>query len=158
MLALFEPGNQPVPWLGNMLRLGAIDELNATTQEPFPVKLASGHKPSYSSSPVVWIKQSSLQSDIQKVLRHARKMPEKSPHFYKELNRIKKAALSVGFYELLEGIATIFDRECALLPGSAHPDCSMQLSHAASELRKRQSYNVEYLIPTMASKYSTRKD
>ena len=51
----------------------------------------SGHKPSYSSSPVVWIRQASLQSDIQKVLRHARKMPEKTPHFYKELNGIRKA-------------------------------------------------------------------
>ena len=39
MLALFEPGNEPVPWLGNLLRLGPLDDLNATSQEPFPVKL-----------------------------------------------------------------------------------------------------------------------
>ena len=39
----------------------------------------SGHKPSYSSSPVVWIRQASLQSDILNVLRHARKMPKKLP-------------------------------------------------------------------------------
>ena len=77
----------------------------------------SGHKPSYSSSPVVWIRQASLQSDIQKVLRHARKMPEKTPHFYKELNRIRKAALSIGFYELMDGVASIFEKECAILPG-----------------------------------------
>ena len=38
MLALFEPGNEPVPWLGNLLRLGPLDDLNATSQEPFPVK------------------------------------------------------------------------------------------------------------------------
>ena len=104
MLALLEPGNEPVPWLGNLQRLGPLEDLNNTTADHFPVKLLhGGHKPSYSSSPVVWIRQASLQSDIQKVLRHARKMPEKTPHFYKELNRIKKAALSIGFYELLEG-------------------------------------------------------
>ena len=39
MLALFEPGNEPVPWLGNLLRLGPLDDLNASSQDPFPVKL-----------------------------------------------------------------------------------------------------------------------
>lgn len=47
---------------------------------------------------------------LQKILRHARKLPEKSLHFYKELNRLKRAALCIGFYELLEGCAAIFDR------------------------------------------------
>ena len=51
------------------------------------------------------------------MLRHARKMPEKTPHFYKELNRIRKAALSIGFYELMDGVASIFEKECAILPG-----------------------------------------
>ena len=151
MLALFEPGDEPVPWLGNLQRLGPLEEMNATSQEPFPVKLA-GHKPSYSSNPVVWIKQNNLQSDVQKVLRHARKMPEKTAHFYKELNRIKKAALSTGFYELLDGVATVFERECALLPGTAHAECAMQLTHAASELRKRQAYDPDYMISASSTK------
>ncbi len=150
MLALFEPGDEPVPWLGNLLRLGPLDDLNATAQDPFPIKLL-GHKPSYSSAPVVWIRQASLQSDIQKVLRHARKIPEKTPHFYKELNRIRKAALSIGFHELLQGVASIFEKECALLPGSAHPECALQLTHAALELRKEQAYDPDYSIPPMSS-------
>ena len=66
---------------------------------------------------MVWIRQASLQSDIQKVLRHARKMPEKTPHFYKELNRIQKAALSIGFYELMDGLESLIEKECAILPG-----------------------------------------
>lgn len=152
MLALFEPGDTPVPWLGNLRSLGPLDELNQTSQEPFPVKLTS-HRPSYSSSPVVWIKQSSLQSDIQKVLRHARKLPEKTPHFYKELNRLKKAALCIGFHELLEGVASIFERECSTLPGSAHPDCTMQLAHAASELRSIKALSLDYTISPMSTKY-----
>ena len=112
-------------------------------------------------------------------MRHARKLPEKSLHFYKELNRLKRAALYIGFYELLEGCAAIFDRgkklqvgtkllehvkvqrslfkkvliiyisECALLSaqgGVPHPDCAIQLRHAASELRSRAVLNIDYQI------------
>jgi len=152
MLALLEPGDTPVPWMDNLRSLGPMDELTNTseTTNHFPVK-ASSHRPSYSSSPVVWIKHASLHSDIQKILRHARKLPEKSLHFYKELNRLKRAALYIGFYELLEGCAAIFDRECALLSsgsqgGIPHPDCAIQLRHAASELRSRAVLNVDYQI------------
>jgi hypothetical protein len=34
---------------------------------------------------------------------------------------LKRAALALGFHELLEGVAAIFERECSVLPGSAHP-------------------------------------
>ena len=80
-------------------------------------------------------------------------MPEKTPHFYKELNRIRKAALSIGFYELLDGVASIFDKECALLPGTAHQECSIQLAHAALELRKAQAYEPDYNITPFSSKH-----
>ncbi len=39
---------------------------------------------------------SGIQSDIQKVLRHARKLPDKTTQFYKELNRLKRAAVCLG--------------------------------------------------------------
>lgn len=65
MLALFEPGPTPVPWLGDLTTLGPLADLTATNQEPFPIK--GDQKPSYSYSPVVWIRSASLQSDIQKV-------------------------------------------------------------------------------------------
>ena len=56
MLALFDPGPHPVPWLGDLRELGPLAELNATEGlAPFPVK--GCNKPSYSSAPVVWIKQ-----------------------------------------------------------------------------------------------------
>ena len=74
MLSLFEPGLDSVPWLGLLNRLGPASDLNETTTSPFPVK--SDRKPSYSSSPVVWIKPNGIQSDIQKVLRHARYIPD----------------------------------------------------------------------------------
>ncbi len=153
MLALFEPGDYPIPWLGNLLRLGAFEELDPQPQAPFPVKYTST-KPSYSSNPVVWIKQSSVQIDVQKVLRHAKKLPDKAPHFYKELNRLKKAAVSIGFHGLLEALADIFEREVAGLPGSVHPDCAMQLTHAASELRNVEAQDVEYQIQALGTKFA----
>jgi hypothetical protein len=33
------------------------------------------------------------------------------------LNRIRKAALSIGFYELMDGVASLIEKECAILPG-----------------------------------------
>lgn len=84
---------------------------------------------------MVWIKQNGLHSDIQKVLRLAKKLPEKTANFYKELTKFRKAALSIGFYGIIQGMATILERECRLLPGSTHPDAAMQLTHAVSALR-----------------------
>ena len=70
MLALLEPGDCPVPWMDNLRSLGPMDELTSTSPDSghFPVK-ASTHRPSYSSSPVVWIKHASLHSDIQVLSR-----------------------------------------------------------------------------------------
>jgi len=47
----------------------------------FPVK--SSEKKSYGSNPTVWITPGSINSDVQKLLRHARKLPEKNAQFYK---------------------------------------------------------------------------
>jgi len=144
MLSLFEPGLNVVPWLGSLERIGPRDDLNETTTSPFPVKCE--RKPSYSSQPVVWIKQSGIQSDIQKILRHARKLPEKTTQFYKELNRLKRAAVCLGFYELLEGVAQICERECGLLPANVSPDCSIQLTHVAQVLRSADCLAVGHII------------
>lgn len=146
MLSAFEPGPDIIPWLGNFKNLGPIDTNSppSDSNNPFPIK--PPEKRSYAQNCVVWIKQSGLQADIQKILRHARKLPEKTQNFYKELNRLRRAALSFGFYELLDGMATILDRECTLLPGSAHPDAALQLTHCANALR---SGNKDYNTPIL---------
>lgn len=54
---------------------------------------------------------------------------------FQELNRIRKAALSLGFVELLEGLSIIFEKEIANLQPTAHPECALQLKHAATEIR-----------------------
>jgi len=155
MLSLFEPGLDCVPWLGSLNRLGPSSDLNETTNSPFPVK--SDRKPSYSSCPVVWIKQSGIQSDIQKVLRHARKLPEKTSQFYKELNRLKRAAVCLGFYELLEGVAQICERECNLLPPNVSPDCAIQLTYVAQVLRSAEVYNVNHTILPRVTNFNAGK-
>lgn len=80
MLTILTPGSDVIPWLGDLNNLGPID----SPQEQmgaFPVR--PQEKRSYSQNGVVWIRQAGLQSDIQKILRHARKLPEKTQQFYK---------------------------------------------------------------------------
>lgn len=83
MLTVLEHGTDVVPWLGNFRNLGHTDCVNVKNGEPnsFPVKPAE--KRSYSQNAPSWIRQVGLQSDIQKILRHARKLPEKTQNFYK---------------------------------------------------------------------------
>ncbi|XP_058460146.1 integrator complex subunit 14 [Malaya genurostris] len=151
MLNVLPPGNDVIPWLGDFRFLGNAEDAFPGENPSFPIK---ADKRSYSQNIVVWIRQAGLQSDIQKVLRHAKKLPEKTQHFYKELNRIRRAALSLGFVELLEGLAHIFEREVATLGSSASPDCSIQLKHAANELRKPSNRDLKAIIQAMPTKYN----
>lgn len=61
-----------------------------------------------------------------------------------ELNRMRKAALAFGFLELLKGVADLLERECTLLPDSAHPDAAFQLSHAAQQLKLASTGDSQY--------------
>ncbi|GAB0098241.1 DnaJ homolog subfamily C member 2 [Sergentomyia squamirostris] len=153
MLTVLPQGSDVVPWLGDLRLLGTVEDLlPGETLSQFPVK---PDKRSYSQNCVVWIKQSGIQSDVQKVLRHAKKLPEKTQHFYKELNRIRRAALSLGFVELLEGLACIFEREIPMLPPNASPDCALQLKHAAMELKKfNLSRDLKHSIIPYPTKYN----
>ncbi|XP_055622360.1 integrator complex subunit 14 isoform X2 [Toxorhynchites rutilus septentrionalis] len=151
MLNVLPPGNDVVPWLGDFRNLAYQDDALPGENPSFPIK---AEKRSYSQNIVVWIRQPGLQSDIQKALRHAKKLPEKTQHFYKELNRIRRAALSLGFLELLDGLANIFEREAAALGPSASPDCTIQLKHAASELRKPTNRDMKAVIQAMPTKYN----
>ncbi|KAG7333242.1 hypothetical protein KOW79_003377 [Hemibagrus wyckioides] len=148
MMSLFEPGPEPLPWLGKISQLGPISDAPENpygeddSKSPFPVLPKS--KRSYAQNVTVWIKASGLQTDVQKILRNARKLPEKTQTFYKELNRLRKAALAFGFWDLLKCVAELLDRECTLLPDSAHPDAAFQLSHAAQQLKLASSGDSKY--------------
>lgn len=83
MLTVLEHGTDVVPWLGNFRNLGSIDSISTKNMEvgTFPVR--PNEKRSYSQNAPSWIRQIGLQSDIQKILRHAKKLPEKTQNFYK---------------------------------------------------------------------------
>lgn len=150
MMSLFEPGLDSVPWLGKLSYLGPISDAKENpygdddSKSPFPLQPKS--KRSYAQNVTVWIKPSGLQTDVQKILRNARKLPEKTQTFYKELNRLRKAALAFGFLELLKGVADMLDRECTLLPDTAHPDAAFQLTHAAQQLKYASTGKPEHSV------------
>lgn len=148
MLMVLKPGTDVIPWLGDFRLLTTAND--PAEKGSFPVK---PDKRSYSQNCVSWIRQAGLQSDIQKVLRHAKKLPEKTQHFYKELNRIRKAALSLGFVELLDGLASIFEREISCLPANAHMECALQLKHASQEIRKLSNRDLKQSIVPYAAKF-----
>ncbi|XP_034032317.1 integrator complex subunit 14 [Thalassophryne amazonica] len=148
MMSVFEPGPEPLPWLGKISHLGPISEAAENpygeddSKSPFPVQPQG--KRSYAQNVTVWIKASGLQTDVQKILRNARKLPDKTQTFYKELNRLRKAALAFGFWELLKGVADLLERECTMLPDTAHPDAAFQLSHAARQLKLASTGDSQY--------------
>ncbi|XP_077451457.1 integrator complex subunit 14 isoform X2 [Stigmatopora argus] len=148
MMSLFEPSTEPLPWLGKITHLGPISEAlenpygEDDSKSPFPVQPPV--KRSYAQNVTVWIKASGLQTDVQKILRNARKLPDKTQTFYKELNRLRKAALAFGFWDLLKGVAELLERECTLLPDSSHPDAAFQLSHAAQQLKLASTGDSQY--------------
>ncbi|KAG7201923.1 hypothetical protein KM043_004633 [Ampulex compressa] len=150
MLTVLEPGLDVVPWLGNFSNLGPVEAAKGAAVA-FPVRPID--KRSYTQNAPSWIRQVGLQSDIQKILRHARKLPEKTQNFYKEVNRLRRAASSMGFVELLEGLACILERECTLLPPNLNPDCTIQMGHVASMIRKPEFLEIRYNIPPARTRF-----
>nr|XP_054756558.1 integrator complex subunit 14-like [Lytechinus pictus] len=158
MLSIFSPGSKAVPWLGKFTLLGpclAFDQNpygEDDNKSPFPVIPDS--KRSYAQNPVVWIKNSNLQSDVQKILRYARKLPDKTQVFYKELNRLRRATLSFGMQDFLEGISQLLERECTLLPPTAHPDAAIQLTHAAKLVKNSVNKDYNYSIAPLSTNFT----
>ncbi|KTG31205.1 hypothetical protein cypCar_00019065 [Cyprinus carpio] len=173
MMSLFEPGSEPLPWLGRISQLGpasgqrhkyqltmvlCLDELQMQLKIPmakmtvkvlFPYSqntkeamlrmLPSGLKPVDCRQ--MYRKFSVMQGNCQK--KHK---PSIRWIFitFSELNRLRKAALAFGFWELLKSMAELLERECTLLSDSAHPDAAFQLSHAAQQLKLASSGDSKY--------------
>lgn len=151
VLSVF-PGGVEIPWLGNLRRLTPAAEMEdspykfdgQSEESPFPVE-TSRRRSYHSQASVVWAKSSGLQADIQKLLRYARKLPEKLNQFYKELNRIRRAALCYSYFELLDGIADLLEREIE----SYNADAMQQLQHAARSMRDASQHDLNKLITAL---------
>ena len=97
-------GNDCVSWLGDIQNLLTSAEFEDNpygendTVTPFPVRPID--RRSYTQNCVVWIKQSGLQADIQKILRNAKKIPDKQVHFFKVcfLDRMDMYCYDNSFY------------------------------------------------------------
>lgn len=110
MLMVLKPGSDVIPWLGDL-------RLLTTNSDPadkgsFPVK---PDKRSYSQNFVSWIRSAGLQSDIQKVLRHAKKLPEKTQHFYKVSGRYKRYEFTSIYIFSFAGVEP--DQKGSSIPG-----------------------------------------
>ncbi len=103
-------GTDMIPWLGKMHQLGPKDEyfsfmstgnMTSSAIPTFPVK--PSEKRSYGANPTVWLTaDEGLYSDVQKLLRHAKKMPDKTAQFYKVCNTITiRCSSSSVNYKLL---------------------------------------------------------
>jgi len=104
VLSVFKPGVDSVPWLGSFKMLNCLP----THTEPIPghvvqqlpgLPVPVSDKKSYSSTSSSWLRQATLQADVQKLLRYGRKLPEKLNVFYKVCFSIYLHILaSVEFY------------------------------------------------------------
>lgn len=66
---------------------------------------------------------------------------------------MRRAALSIGFVELLDGLALIFERECTILPSNLHVDCTIQMGHVAEMLRKPYARELKNNITPVRTKF-----
>ncbi|XP_026764244.2 integrator complex subunit 14 isoform X1 [Galleria mellonella] len=152
LLSVLRPGVSAAPWLGPLDQLGPADD-NTSPAEPFPIR--SWRSYSSGGSGCAWARPHALLADVQKVLRHARKLPDKTQHLYKELNRLRRAAISLGFSELLTCVGNALERECAALPTSAPPECALQLAHAAAALRDpRTALDIKHVLQPLAANFT----
>lgn len=91
-------GTDVIPWLGNLTELGSKDEFvntliakygpegAALAPPAFPIKPAEVK--SYSANATIWSNAAGINADLQKLMRFAKKLPDKTSQFYK----VRKAA------------------------------------------------------------------
>lgn len=154
MLSLLLPGHNPILWLPNFGSLGSVS-LNSDAVS-LQDKNANNRGPlkSYSSNNVIWLDPESVQADVQRIVRHVKRGLDKAPHFYKELNRIRRAAISYGFYDVLSGLASILEREkSTLVPDQSKPgykEIIKHIDHVIASLRtdlNDESYDTRLIPP-----------
>ena len=104
-----------------------------------------GKKSYHSQNTVVWIRSHEIQSDVQKIVRLAERVPEKMSNFYKELCRVRKAAASPAFYELIAFLAEVLEREAEVMSGTVNSEAAVHLQYAVRVLKSNDSYDTDVL-------------
>jgi len=132
VLHVLESGPSPVLWLGDFRSL----KMRPFEMDPklsgFPINFKS--KPTYGQLATIHActENSGIQVDVQKIMRYARKLPDKESNFFLELNRVIDYALMIGCKELLELLSDILKKEA---DSSQSEAAIRQLKHVANMLR-----------------------
>jgi len=141
---LIPPGDDPLPWFGPLRQLGQPDVKNHID---FPVCDSMARRRSYAVPTIAWTKDKNVTSDVLKLMRAARKLPDKAQNFYRELNKIRRACLAYGFTDLMDGIAQCLDYEQKVAQ-ETKPAAVAAIQRAADFLRSSKTEPHDYLIPT----------
>lgn len=63
--------------------------------------------------------------------------------------------MALGMMDLLQGLSEMLERECTLLPGTAHPDAALQLTHAARMITLSFDKDYNYNISAMTTNFTS---
>lgn len=75
--------------------------------------------------------------------------------YLQELNRLRRAAISLGFSELVSSVGAALERERSALPAGAAPECALQLAHAAAALRDpRTALDIKHTLQPLAANFT----
>ncbi|CAH8658040.1 unnamed protein product [Dicrocoelium dendriticum] len=158
MLSIFDKECSGLPWLGQFEHLAPVEDFagiqlydDREGSSPFPVLVpdrlsygafsdsaTSGRLPAGATEPfryVSWVSSPSMQTDVNKVLRLGRRLPEKSHLFFKELSRICSVSLAYGCPDLLGHIARLTEAAHALELQSNGPNAQAIQAHLATMRR-----------------------
>ena len=139
MLSTFGCLTDSIPWLCPLESLG-IPDLSLSMAAGEATDRKKGKKSYHSQNTVVWIRSLGLQADTQKIVRLAKRLPEKSSNFYKELTRFRKSAAAFAFYDAMTGLAAILERETT---SSINPEAVQHLQYAITVLRSSEAYDID---------------
>merc|ERR1712131_447951 len=139
---LFPPNDNALQWLGPLSQLGhsiCHDKVD------FPIKEDFADKRSYITPTVAWARNEFIQTDLTKLFQKARRLPDRQAMFYRELNKIRKASLSYGCTELLDGIAQILEHEANNMRKQSDPkkqQGASELDRAARKLKHNRDTEI----------------
>ncbi|KAK6110038.1 hypothetical protein QQG55_38360 [Brugia pahangi] len=113
VFALFPPGPMPVSWLPSFSTMCSQSIVDAGNEEQlFCIRNDGLSRPSYSSlQRTCWYEVHGLQSDMQKIARLLKKIPDRTFLFYSELNRIHAYCCASGAEDVLEKIIQVLQEE-----------------------------------------------
>lgn len=63
--------------------------------------------------------------------------------------------MTLSMMDLLQGLSEMLERECTLLPGTAHPDAALQLTHAARMITLSFSEGYNYSISALTTNFTS---